>query len=73
MMPSRIFTVVGTSGRNRGCHPPGAKSLSPAEFIDSLFVLFESEILKLVPGRVSTEVAASLSFDSPATVAKILK
>jgi transaldolase len=40
------------------------------EFIDQLFVLFGTEILKVVPGRVSTEVAASLSFDSPGTVAK---
>src|SRR6266446_5141068 len=40
------------------------------EFIDNLFVLFGLEILKVVPGRVSTEVAASLSFDSPGTVAK---
>src|SRR6201982_3129895 len=28
------------------------------EFIDHLFVLFGCEILKVVPGRVSTEVAA---------------
>jgi transaldolase len=41
-----------------------------AEFIDRLFVLFGSEILKVVPGRVSTEVAASLSFDTQATIAK---
>jgi transaldolase len=41
-----------------------------AEFIDQLFVLFGSEILKVVPGRVSTEVAASLSFDAAATIAK---
>jgi transaldolase len=40
------------------------------EFIDQLFVQFGTEILKVVPGRVSTEVAASLSFDSPGTVAK---
>jgi transaldolase len=40
------------------------------EFIDHLFVLFGCEILKVVPGRVSTEVAASLSFDTEATVAK---
>ena len=44
-----------------------------AEFIDQLFVLFGSEILKVVPGRVSTEVAANLSFDTPLTVAKGLK
>src|SRR5215469_9295738 len=40
------------------------------EFIDQLFVLFGCEILKVVPGRVSTEVAASLSFDTEATIAK---
>jgi transaldolase len=43
------------------------------EFIDRLFVLFGSEILKVVPGRVSTEVAASLSFDTAATEAKARK
>src|SRR5882724_788284 len=43
------------------------------EFIDRLFVLFGSEILKVVPGRVSTEVAASLSFDALGTVAKARK
>jgi transaldolase len=44
-----------------------------AEFIDQMFVLFGSEILKVVPGRVSTEVAASLSFDTPSTLAKARK
>ena len=43
------------------------------EFIDRLFVLFGSEILKVVPGRVSTEVSASLSFDTAGTVAKARK
>jgi transaldolase len=43
------------------------------EFIDRLFVLFGSEILKVVPGRVSTEVAASLSFDTTGTIAKARK
>jgi transaldolase len=43
------------------------------EFIDRLFVLFGSEILKVVPGRVSTEVAASLSFDTTATLTKARK
>jgi transaldolase len=43
------------------------------EFIDRLFVLFGSEILKVVPGRVSTEVPASLSFDTAGTVAKARK
>src|ERR1700704_2216230 len=43
------------------------------EFIDRLFVLFGCEILKVVPGRVSTEVAASLSFDTEGTIAKAHK
>ena len=43
------------------------------EFIDRLFVLFGSEILKVVPGRVSTEVPASLSFDTAGTVVKARK
>ncbi len=43
------------------------------EFIDQLFVLFGCEILKVVPGRVSTEVAATLSFDTAGTVAKARK
>jgi transaldolase len=40
------------------------------EFMDGLFVAFGLEILKIVPGRVSTEVDASLSFDTEATIAK---
>ena len=43
------------------------------EFIDRLFVLFGSEILKVIPGRVSTEVAASLSFDTAGSVGKARK
>jgi len=37
---------------------------------DKLFVLFGVEILKIVPGRVSTEVDARLSFDKEASIAK---
>jgi transaldolase len=43
------------------------------DFIDHLFVLFGCEILNVVPGRVSTEVAAGLSFDSAGTIAKARK
>ena len=39
-------------------------------FMDRLAVNFGREILKIVPGRVSTEVDARLSFDTAATVAK---
>jgi transaldolase len=40
--------------------------------MDKLAVNFGSEILKIVPGRVSTEVDARLSFDTEATVKKAL-
>jgi len=38
--------------------------------IDDLLVAFGREILQIVPGRVSTEVDARLSFDATATVEK---
>ena len=38
--------------------------------IDRVLVAFGLEILKIIPGRVSTEVDAALSFDTEATVAK---
>ena len=40
------------------------------ELVDRLLVRFGCEILALVPGRVSTEVDARLSFDTAATVAR---
>lgn len=43
------------------------------EAMDYLCVLFGCEILKIVPGRVSTEVDARLSFDTEKSVKKALK
>lgn len=40
--------------------------------IDRILILFGLEILKIVPGRVSTEVDARLSFDTEGTVTKAL-
>lgn len=40
------------------------------EVVDRLLVRFGCEILSVVPGRVSTEVDARLSFDTQATVAR---
>jgi transaldolase len=48
----------------------GGKAAQTVEFMDRLFVIFGREILKLVPGRVSTEVDAGLSFDTEASIAK---
>lgn len=46
------------------------KGATHAEVIDALLVLFGNEILKIVPGRVSTEVDARLSFDRDGSIAK---
>ncbi|AIY40789.1 Transaldolase [Collimonas arenae] len=40
------------------------------QIVDQVLVRFGLEILKVVPGRVSTEVDARLSFDTAATVAR---
>jgi len=45
-------------------------SASTAELVDRLLVAFGCEILAIVPGRVSTEVDARLSFDMQATIAR---
>lgn len=44
-----------------------------SQAMDKLFVLFGCEILKIVPGRVSIEVDARLSFDTAASIAKARK
>jgi len=41
-----------------------------SQVIDRLLVVFGLEILKIVPGRVSSEVDARLSFDRDGTIAK---
>jgi transaldolase len=46
------------------------KSRSTDAIIDNLLVGFGQEILKIVPGRVSTETDARLSFDVEGTIAK---
>lgn len=53
-------------GQARAQHP----GLSGEALIDRLLVRFGCEILSIIPGRVSTEVDARLSFDTEATVAK---
>ncbi len=46
------------------------KRRSPERVVDELLVRFGLEILKIVPGRVSTEVDARLSFDAAASIAR---
>ncbi len=43
------------------------------EALDEICVTFGKEILKIIPGRVSTEVDARLSFDTQATIEKARK
>jgi transaldolase len=49
---------------------PGDRDARADAGMDKLLVNFACEILKIVPGRVSTEVDARLSFDTDATLAK---
>ena len=50
----------------KAAHP----DMRAPELVDYILVAFGLEILKIVPGRVSTEVDARLSFDTAGTVAK---
>src|ERR1700709_1372034 len=43
---------------------------STGAVIDKLLIAFGVEILKIIPGRVSTEIDAALSFDTAANIAK---
>lgn len=70
-MPSyqRLVDAAADLAMERG----GTNEEIAEELIDRLFVLFGCEILKVVPGRVSTEVAAQLSFDTEGTITKARK
>jgi transaldolase len=48
----------------------GDRAARTTVFMDHLLVSFGCEILKVVPGRVSTEVDAGLSFDTERTLTK---
>ena len=75
-------TMQCSGGPGPGTLPAGASfvlldeavkkhgQLATDEIIDRLLVRFGTEILSLIPGRVSTEVDARLSFDTAATVAR---
>lgn len=54
-------------------HFPGDRAARTEVFMDKLLVNFGCEILKIIPGRVSNEVDASLSFDIQGSLAKARK
>ncbi len=66
-----VASSLEQSERDLGAGATGAAIV--AEAIDRLSVEFGKRILAIVPGRVSTEVDARLSFDTEATIAKARK
>src|SRR3954470_7587954 len=71
--PSLILKAAGMSGYShlldKAIKDAGAGA-STEKVIDQILVLFGLEILQIVPGRVSTEVDARLSFDREGSIAK---
>ena len=61
-----LVDTARTGARSLGL----AASAETAAFMDRLAVGFGQEILQIIPGRVSTEVDARLSFDTNASIAK---
>lgn len=67
-MPEYAALVAKAVQDTQSGNLSGAARVS--EIIDRLLVLFGMEILKIVPGRVSTETDAALSFDTQGILAK---
>jgi transaldolase len=63
-----VDATLNEARADAGSGTPAAQVVSLA--FDRLAVAFGLEILKIIPGRVSTEVDARLSYDTAATVAK---
>lgn len=64
-----VIDVAIKYAKDKGSSPKEKASIA----LDRLLVEFGKEILAIVPGRVSTEVDARLSFDKDATVKKALE
>ncbi len=71
-MPEYAATIASALARARK-ESTGDRDALIKHSIDRLCVEFGLQILKIVPGRVSTEVDARLSFDTAASVAKARK
>ncbi|HVU28700.1 MAG TPA: transaldolase [Verrucomicrobiae bacterium] len=66
--PEYSFILDKAIAENKSSGASGKKLV--AQIMDDVLILFGCEILKIVPGRVSTETDANLSFDTDALVAK---
>ena len=67
-MPEYKFLVEKAMADNKKANV--SPSVLVEKVVDHLLVLFGLEILKIIPGRVSTETDAKLSFDTPGLVDK---
>lgn len=66
---AKLIDVAIEYAQSKGSSPKEKASIA----LDRLLVEFGKEILNIVPGRVSTEVDARLSFDKEATIKKALE
>jgi transaldolase len=66
---AKLIDVAIEYAQDKGSSPQEKASIA----LDRLLIEFGKEILKIVPGRVSTEVDARLSFDKEATVKKAIE
>lgn len=66
---AKLIDIAIEYAQNKGSSPKEKASIA----LDRLLVEFGKEILSIVPGRVSTEVDARLSFDKEATIKKALE
>lgn len=66
---AKLIDVAIDYAQDKGSNPKEKASIA----LDRLLVEFGKEILKIVPGRVSTEVDARLSFDKDATIKKAIE
>lgn len=65
----RLVEEAITNAKNMG----GSVEEQLTNAVDIVYVKFGCEILKIIPGRVSTEVDARMSFDKDAMIKKALK
>lgn len=66
---AKLIDIAIDYAEDKGSNPKEKASIA----LDRLLVEFGKEILKIVPGRVSTEVDARLSFNKDATIKKAIE
>jgi transaldolase len=64
------YASLVSDSKNWAAKQPGSSAEQLSACMDKLSVAIGSEILAIIPGRISTEVDSRLSFDTQATLAK---